>query len=69
MLSTASEWSVNVGYPGYANPAVAEVVTRSLVPQMFAAVARGQATAKEAVVRAREQIDTVFGRWRSRGLI
>lgn len=44
-LLGAEAWSTNVGFPGYSNPAAAEVLNRSLVPQMFAKAIRKTASA------------------------
>lgn len=69
VLAAAEEWSVNVGYPGYANPAVADVLNRFLVPEMFAAVARGRATPEEAVARTEKTVEGIYRNWRARGFI
>lgn len=68
-LAGAADWSANVGYPGYSNPAVAEVVNRSLVPQMFARATGGSARAAEAVRDAAAEVEAIYQHWRDRGRI
>jgi len=69
VLTDASAWSANVGYPGHANPAIGEVVNKSLIPQMFAMAAKRRATPAEAVKWADDRIRVIFERWRERGRI
>lgn len=69
LLGQATEWSVNVGHPGSANAAVDEVFNSFLVPKMFAAAARGELTAEDAVARAEAEMQPIFERWRERGKI
>lgn len=62
-----SLWEVaGRGYPGHSNPAMAEVVNRSLVPQMFARVATGSASAAEAVRSVASEVEVIYRRWRDR---
>lgn len=68
-LTAAENWSVNIGHPGYANPAVADVLNRFLIPEMFATAARGRATAEEAVAQAGKRIEGIYRNWRARGRI
>lgn len=68
-LADASAWSTNVGHPGHANPAIGEVVNKSLIPQMFAMTAKRQASAAEAVKWADDQIRAIYEGWRERGRI
>jgi multiple sugar transport system substrate-binding protein len=68
-LAKATQWSSNVGHPGSANAAIDEVFNQYLVPQMFAAVARGETTPEEAVRTAEGKIKPIFEKWRERGKI
>lgn len=65
-LFGAEEWSANVGFPGHANPAAAEVVNKSLVPQMFARAVRRAASPEEAVRSAAAKIERIYQDWRDR---
>jgi multiple sugar transport system substrate-binding protein len=69
LLADATSWSTNLGHPGHANAAIDEVFNQYLVPKMFAAAARGQMTAEEAVKAAEAQITPIFETWRNRGKI
>jgi ABC-type glycerol-3-phosphate transport system substrate-binding protein len=69
LLATAEEWSTNVGYPGPSNAAESEVFNTFVLPNMMSAVARGKATAQEAVAEAETQIKSIFDKWRQQGLV
>ncbi|BAS27817.1 sugar ABC transporter substrate-binding protein [Limnochorda pilosa] len=68
-LKNALQWSTNVGHPGPANPAIGEVFDSFVLPDMFAKVATGALTAKEAVAEAEARVKEIFARWRERGLV
>ncbi len=68
-LTTALDWSTNVGFPGYANAAEGEVFDTYLLPQMFALAATDRATPEEAAAWAEQQINPIFAKWKTRGLI
>jgi multiple sugar transport system substrate-binding protein len=68
ILGTFEEFSVNVGYPGYTTPAIDEVFSTFLIPQMFAEAAKG-GDPQEAVSNAEQQINAVFDKWRGQGKI
>jgi multiple sugar transport system substrate-binding protein len=67
-LKAAMEWSANVGYPGPASPAVGEVFTTFILPNMLAKAVQGMKAA-DAVAEAEVQIKRIFSEWRKRGLI
>ena len=69
LLKDATTWSVNVGYPGPASPAIGEIFDKNILPSMMAAAARGQRKPKEAVADAEQQIKAIFQSWRSKGLV
>ena len=69
LLSGAADWTTNVGYPGHFNAAMDEVVKRFVVSQMFAAAARGEMTAEEAVRAAEARINPIYDKWREQGKI
>jgi ABC-type glycerol-3-phosphate transport system substrate-binding protein len=64
VLQDAESWSKNVGYRGPASTAIGEVFATFIIPNMFASVARGQQSAKEAVEDAESQIVPIFDKWR-----
>jgi len=63
VLSTALDWSTNVGYPGYATAAIDEVFNTFVIPTMFARVARDETTPEAAVKAAHAEIARIFGKW------
>ncbi len=69
VLSTATEWAVNIGYPGPANPAIGQVFGEAIIPVMYAEAARGTKTPQEAVADAEAQIKLIFDDWRAQGLV
>ena len=69
VLKDADAWSTNLGHPGHANAAVGDVLDRHLIPKMFAAAARGEKTAEQAVADADAEIRPIFDQWRERGKI
>ncbi|MCA1843163.1 MAG: extracellular solute-binding protein [Actinobacteria bacterium] len=69
LAEAATSWCTNVGHPGPANAACMEVFNQYLVPRMFAAAARGEKTAEEAVRTAEAQMKAIFDKWRERGKI
>jgi multiple sugar transport system substrate-binding protein len=69
LLAGAAEWTTNVGHPGHFNAATNDVVRASIISQMFAAAARGEMSAEEAVRAAEAKIKPIFEKWRERGKI
>jgi multiple sugar transport system substrate-binding protein len=67
-LGDFEDFSFNVGYPGYTNPAVDEVFSTFLIPQMYAEAARG-GDAQEAVEKAERQINAIYEKWRALGKV
>lgn len=69
VLKDATTWSVNVGYPGPASPAIGEVFDKNILPSMMAAAARGDRSPKDAVADAESQIKAIYASWRQKGLV
>ena len=69
LLAGADQWSTNIGHPGHDNAATDEVFSAFVIPRMFAAAARGELSAEEAVKRAHAEIEPIFAKWRERGKI
>jgi ABC-type glycerol-3-phosphate transport system substrate-binding protein len=62
-------WTTNIGYPGPTNPAIGEVFGTNVIPTMLAQAARGEKDPEAAVSEAESQIQAIFDRWRSQGLV
>jgi multiple sugar transport system substrate-binding protein len=69
LLAGAESWSTNVGHPGPANPAIGEIFDTNVLPTMMANVARGKASAQDAVQQAHNQCESIFKKWRDKGLV
>jgi multiple sugar transport system substrate-binding protein len=67
LTTIAEKYTTNVGHPGPANAAVDEVFNKSLIPQMFAEVARDKMTPAEAARSMHREVEKIFAQWRSRG--
>jgi ABC-type glycerol-3-phosphate transport system substrate-binding protein len=63
------KWTTNIGYPGPTNPAIGEVFGTNVIPTMLAQAARGEKDPEAAVADAESQIQGIFDRWRSQGLV
>jgi multiple sugar transport system substrate-binding protein len=68
VLKDAEKWSTNVGHPGPANPAVGEIYSTFVIPNMFASAARGTKP-ETAVAQAETQIKAIFAKWREKKLV
>ena len=69
VLRNALDWSTNIGYPGFANPAIGEIFETFVIPVMFAQAAQGELTPEEAVSSAHDQCVVIFDKWREAGLV
>jgi multiple sugar transport system substrate-binding protein len=63
VLSSALDWSTNIGFPGYATAGIDEVFNTFVIPTMFARVARDEASPEAAVRAAQAEIARIFTRW------
>lgn len=64
ILADAADWTINVGYPGYANAAIDEIWKTWLVPKMFADAASGRMTPEAALDMYAGQFDAIYAKWR-----
>jgi ABC-type glycerol-3-phosphate transport system substrate-binding protein len=69
VLRDAVSWTRNMGFPGPASPAVGEVLSTYVLPNMLARAARGEATPQQAVADAHAQIEPIYTKWRAQGLV
>ena len=70
VLEDVAEWTTNIGYPGYANAAMAEIFDSSVVSDMFRRYAGDYlSSAEEAVEQAEEQCKQIYKRWEEKGLV
>lgn len=69
LATVASKHTVNLGYPGYANAALDEVLRRNLIPHMFAGVSQGKLSAADSVRSTHKQLKQIWARWRDAGKV
>lgn len=69
LTTVASEYTRNLGYPGYANAAVQDVLDAYLIPRMFAEVVHGRMTAVDSVRATATQTRAIWRRWRNAGKV
>jgi len=69
VLEDAQEWTTNVGYPGYANAAIAEIFDKSVIPEMFAKAATGELAPEDAIKEAEAKCKDIFAAWKKKGLV
>ena len=69
ILTDAGDTYVNLGYPGYANPAISQVFDEKLITQMVQRVVVGEMSAEESVRIADERAKEIFEIWREKGFI
>ena len=63
LLKNVGDWVTNVGYPGFANPAIGEILNTHLIPKMFSAAVTGALTPDEAITQAHQQARGIFQKW------
>ncbi len=69
ILSDALDWTTNVGYPGYANAAIDEIVGTWVINTMFAKAAAGAATPEETLKAAETACKRIFAKWKEKRLV
>jgi multiple sugar transport system substrate-binding protein len=65
LTTVALEHTRNAGYPGTANAAVMEALSRNLVPYMFARVSLGKATAEDSVKMTAWELKRIWRKWKA----
>lgn len=69
ILRDSEAWGANIGYPGPANAAVAEIFDQHIIPDMFKGFIQGGMSADDAIAQAMAAIEPIFQKWRDAGLI
>jgi len=69
VFNDVAEWTVNVGFPGYANPAIDEVFGKWILPKMFAQAASGKATLNDALDQGYKEVKQIYDTWSAKGKI
>ncbi len=63
VLGDVLDWATNIGYPGYASPAMDEVFNTFVIPTMFAKAARDELSVDDAVKTADKEIRRIIEKW------
>ena len=69
VLEDVSEWTTNLGYPGYANAPIDEIFSKWVISTMFAETAKGKMTPDEALMAANNEVEAAFRKWRNAGKV
>jgi len=69
LTTIAEKYTHNIGYPGTMNPAMDEVFSTFLIPQMFAQVSQGKMSAAQSVASIKSQVQTIYKKWEARGAV
>jgi multiple sugar transport system substrate-binding protein len=69
VLGDSLEWATNVGYPGYANAAIDEIYSTWVLNNMFAKASTGTLSPEDALKEANEKCQSIFAKWKERGLV
>lgn len=69
VFNDVSEWTVNVGYPGYANPAIDEIFSKWILPNMFIKAASGKVTIEDALNQGHLEMTAIYKSWHDRGKV
>jgi hypothetical protein len=69
LTTVARQHTRNAGYPGTANAAVMEALTRNLIPYMFSRVSLGKATAEDSVAMTAYELKRIWRKWRAAGKV
>jgi multiple sugar transport system substrate-binding protein len=69
LTTIAQQYTHNIGWPGSVNPAMDEVFSTFLIPQMFAQVSQGKLSAADSVAATKRQIAAIYRKWIARGVV
>lgn len=67
VLRDVTDWTVHLGYPGYANAAIDEIYNSWLISTMFAQCASGKLSPEEALDQADKAARGIFAKWKANG--
>ena len=69
VLQDVTSWTVNLGYPGYANAAIDEIYNSWIISTMFAKCASGRMSPEEALDEADKMTRNIFQKWKASGKV
>ena len=69
VFEDVTSWTVNLGYPGYANAAIDEIYNSWIISTMFAKCASGRLKPEEALDEADKMARNIFLKWEANGKV
>jgi multiple sugar transport system substrate-binding protein len=69
VLADAQQWATNVGYPGYANAAIAEIYSTWVLNTMFGQASTGAMSPEDSVKEADTKCRKIWQKWKERKLL
>jgi multiple sugar transport system substrate-binding protein len=63
VLKDAPRWTVNLGYPGFADPAAMEIYNSFVIPRMFMSVVKGERSPGDAARAAAAEVTKIVDEW------
>ena len=69
VFQDVTDWTVNLGYPGYANAATDEIYNSWLMSAMFAKCASGKLSPEAALDEANALAKNIFQKWNAQGKV
>ncbi|NND72984.1 MAG: extracellular solute-binding protein [Rhodothermales bacterium] len=69
ILNDITSTQTNLGYPGYSNAAIDEVLRKNIITTMFSQVATGRLSPEDSVLQATSVIKPIFDKWKAAGKI
>ena len=69
VLGDVLNWATNVGYPGYANAAIAEIYSTWVLNTMFGQASTGAMSPEDAVKEADAKCRKIWQKWKERKLL
>jgi multiple sugar transport system substrate-binding protein len=69
VFKDVSEWTANVGYPGYANSAIDQIFSKWILPKMFSQAVSGKASVADSLNQGYLEVKQIYDTWRARGMV
>ena len=63
-LKDAQRWTVNLGYPGFADPAAMEIYNSFVIPRMFLSVVKDERSPGDAAKAAEAEVTKIVDKWK-----
>ncbi len=64
VLKNAPRWTVNLGHPGFADPATMEIFNSFVIPRMFLSVVKGERSPGDAAKAAEAEVTKIADKWK-----